>query len=157
LEERDPESRIDAVELPGGVRVRGAIDMVEEKDGTIRITDHKTGRALQRPPGLTGHGEVLQPILYAQAAEAMLGKRAVSARLFFCTDRGGYRSFEIPIDDHSRHSLSRVISIIDQSIAEGFLPRRREPMPAPANRIVCTKNRDKKRQLAWPPEQFRMP
>src|SRR2546422_6156660 len=120
--ERDPESRIDAVELPGGIRVRGAIDMVEEKDGTIRITDHKTGKALQRPPGLTGRGEVLQPILYAQAAEVMLERQAVSARLFFCTDRGGYRLFEIPIDEQSRQSLSKVITIIDQSIANGFLP-----------------------------------
>ena len=76
--------------------------MIEERAGQIRITDHKTGKALQRPPGVTGHGEILQPILYAQAAEVMLGKQAVSARLFFCTDRGGYRVFEIPIDDHSR-------------------------------------------------------
>src|SRR5439155_17688092 len=74
VSERDPESRIDAVELPGGIRVGGAIDMIEEKDETIRITDHKTGRALQRPPGHTGRGEVLQPILYAQAAEVLLGK-----------------------------------------------------------------------------------
>src|SRR5207237_7925807 len=112
MTERDPSSCAEAVELPGGVRVRGAIDMVEEKDGTIRITDHKTGRALQRPPGLTGRGEVLQPVLYAQATEAMLGKRAVSARLFFCTDRGGYRVFDIPIDEQSRQSLSKVITTI---------------------------------------------
>ena len=96
--------------------------MVEEKDGTIRITDHKTGKALQRPPGLTGRGEVLQPILYAQAAEVMLERQAVSARLFFCTDRGGYRLFEIPIDEQSRQSLSKVIASIDESITDGFLP-----------------------------------
>jgi CRISPR/Cas system-associated exonuclease Cas4 (RecB family) len=125
--ERDPESDIAAVELSGGIRVRGAIDMVEEKNGTIRITDHKTGRALQRPPGLTGRGEILQPILYAEVAETMLGKRAVSARLFFCTDRGGYRLFDIPIDEQSRESLSKVIATIDQSIADGFLPAAPRP------------------------------
>ena len=87
-----------------------------------RITDHKTGKAPSQPPGLTGHGEILQPILYAQAAEALLGRPAESARLFFCTERGGYRSFEIPIDEHSRQSLSNVVALIDRSIVEGFLP-----------------------------------
>jgi len=139
VSDRDPASRTDAIELPGGICLRGAIDMVEEKGETIRITDHKTGKASQRPPGLTGHGEVLQPILYAQAAEVMLGKRAVSARLFYCTERGGYRSFDIPIDDQSRQSLSKVISIIDQSIADGFLPA--APRPDACTycnyRVVC--------------------
>jgi RecB family exonuclease len=120
--EKDPESRDAPVELAGGVRVRGAIDMVEEKAGTIRITDHKTGKAPAQPPGLTGHGEILQPVLYAQAAEALLGKPAESARLFFCTERGGYQSFEVPINDESRQSLSKVITLIDRSILEGFLP-----------------------------------
>ncbi|HEY2380827.1 MAG TPA: PD-(D/E)XK nuclease family protein [Terriglobia bacterium] len=120
--DKDPGSSDEPVLLPDGTRVRGAIDMVEERDGTIRITDHKTGKALAQPPGLTGHGEILQPILYAQAAEAILGKPAESARLFFCTDRGGYRSVEIPINEQSRQSLSNVTALIDRSIAEGFLP-----------------------------------
>ena len=120
--EKDPASSDDPIELPGGMRFRGAIDMVEEKAGTIRITDHKTGKAPAQPLGLTGHGEILQPILYAQAAEALLGIPAESARLFFCTERGGYRSFEIPVNEQSRQSLSNVITLIDRSIAEGFLP-----------------------------------
>jgi ATP-dependent helicase/nuclease subunit B len=122
VREKDPGSSDDPVLLTDGMRVRGAIDMVEERGGTIRITDHKTGKALPQPPGLTGHGEILQPILYAQAAEALLGKPAESARLFFCTERGGYRSFEIPIDEQSRQSLATVTALIDRSIAEGFLP-----------------------------------
>lgn len=120
--EKDPQSRDDPVELAGEIRVRGAIDMVEEKGLTIRVTDHKTGKAPAQPPGLTGHGEILQPVLYAQAAEALLGKPAESARLFFCTERGGYQSFEVPINDESRQSFSKVISLIDRSILEGFLP-----------------------------------
>jgi len=137
--ERDPASGIEAVELPGGIRVRGAIDMVEERAGTIRITDHKTGRPLKEPPGLTGRGEIIQPILYAQAAEVMLGKPAVSGSLFFCTDRGGYRLFEIPINDQSRQALSKVIRIIDQSIADGFLPAapRTDACTYCNYRIVC--------------------
>jgi CRISPR/Cas system-associated exonuclease Cas4 (RecB family) len=120
--EMDPQSQNDPIELPGGIRVRGAIDMVEEKQGTIRITDHKSGRSLSQHPGITGHGEILQPALYAQAAEALLKIPAVSSRLFFCTERGGYQSFEVPVDERSRESLAKVIYIIDRSIAEGFLP-----------------------------------
>jgi RecB family exonuclease len=127
VEERDPASCAAAIDLPGGIHVRGAIDLVEEKDGTIRITDHKTGKALQRPPGITGNGEVLQPVLYSQAAEVMLGKPAVSARLFYCTDRGGYRVFEIPIDDEARQSLSKVVAVIERYVAEGFLPAAPRP------------------------------
>jgi CRISPR/Cas system-associated exonuclease Cas4 (RecB family) len=96
--------------------------MVEERDGRLRITDHKTGRPLPRHPGITGGGEVLQPTLYAQAAEKLLGKPVESGRLFYATERGGYQSFEVPSNDLSRLTLTSVIQSIDQSIAEGFLP-----------------------------------
>jgi RecB family exonuclease len=137
--EKDPASSPDAVKLPDGMRLRGAIDMIEERAGAIRITDHKTGRALQQPPGFTGHGQILQPVLYALAAEALLGKPAESGRLFFCTERGGYRFFEIPINEQSRQSLSTVVTLIDRSIAEGFLPA--APGPGACTycdyRLVC--------------------
>jgi ATP-dependent helicase/nuclease subunit B len=119
---RDPVSREDSIDIGGGIRVRGAIDMIEERNGQIRITDHKTGKAPAQPPGITGHGEILQPVLYAQAAEVLLGKPAAASRLFYCTERGGYRIQEVPVDDHSRESLLKVISLIDQSIVDGFLP-----------------------------------
>lgn len=119
---RDPASRSDSVQLACGVSLRGAIDLVEESPAAIRITDHKTGKAPARPPGATGHGEVLQPILYAEAAEAMLAKPVASARLLYCTERGGYRAFETPIDEEAHRSLAAVTRTIDRSLAEGFLP-----------------------------------
>jgi|GEM_PF-188720 len=120
--ERDPASRNEPVVLAKDVRVRGAIDMIEERDGVIRITDHKTGKAPNEPPGVIGGGEILQPVLYAQAAEALLGKPAASSRLFYCTERSGYKSFEIPADEPARAELSKALDRIDRSIAEGFLP-----------------------------------
>jgi ATP-dependent helicase/nuclease subunit B len=120
--DRDPASRSEAVDLPGGLHLRGSIDMIEERLGHIRITDHKTGRVPVTPPGLTGRGEVLQPILYAQAAEAVLGKTADSARLFYCTERGGYRSIDVPINDEARGALTQVVGAIDAAITTGFLP-----------------------------------
>jgi len=71
---------------------------------------------------LIGRGEVLQPTLYAQAAEALLGKPVDISRLFYCTERGGYQSVEIPINDESRAALDKVIQTIDSSISNGFLP-----------------------------------
>jgi ATP-dependent helicase/nuclease subunit B len=120
--ERDPESASEAVHLKNGLILRGAIDMIEEREGRLRITDHKTGRAPLAPPGPTGRGEVLQPVLYAQAAEAVLVRPAESARLFYCTERGGYRSVDVPFNDESRSALDRVIQSIDESLAQGFLP-----------------------------------
>ena len=61
-------------------------------------------------------------MLYAQAAEALLGKPADSTRPFDCTERGHYRSVEIAVNDESRAALATAFNTIDQSIASGFLP-----------------------------------
>ena len=107
--------------LPDGTQVRGAIDMVEEKENALRVTDHKTGRA-QPPFGFTRNGEVLQPLLYAQAAETLLGKPVAATRLFYCTQRAGYKLDEIAVTDLARTYLSKVIDVIDESLSQGFVP-----------------------------------
>ena len=65
---------------------------------------------------------MLQPVLYALAAEKMLGAAAESGRLFYCTQRGGYREYTIEIDDKSRGAFGRAMAMIDEAIASGFLP-----------------------------------
>ncbi len=120
--ERDPESSASPVDLPAGMHLRGSIDMIEEKGEHIRITDHKTGRAPAEPLQFVGKGEILQPLLYAEAAEVLLRKTADQSRLFYCTETGGYRLVEIPINEESRAAIRRVVNLIDQSIANGFLP-----------------------------------
>jgi hypothetical protein len=93
--ERDPASQREDVVLEGDVRLRGAIDLIEEhrRTGVLRVTDHKTGR---RPEGLdaivVGGGAMLQPVLYAAAAEGALGRPVGEGRLFYCTSTGGFRS-----------------------------------------------------------------
>jgi RecB family exonuclease len=103
-------------------QLRGAIDMVEERTGHLRITDHKTGKAPVEKIQFVGRGEVLQPILYAEVAEGLLGKPADMARLFYCTETGGYRIIDVPINDDSRATMKEVLRLIDSSIADGFLP-----------------------------------
>jgi CRISPR/Cas system-associated exonuclease Cas4 (RecB family) len=112
------------VSLPDGTRLRGAIDLVERHSsrGTLRVVDHKSGKAPERPPAVVGGGVVLQPLLYALAAEKTLGSQVESGRLFYCTQRGNYRTVDIPATPHARLRLDRVLAIIDNAIASGTLP-----------------------------------
>ena len=73
--ERDASSVRDEVTLPGGFKLRGAVDLIEEHRATkvLRVTDHKTGRKPDRiEKVIIGGGAVLQPVLYAMAVEAAL-------------------------------------------------------------------------------------
>jgi CRISPR/Cas system-associated exonuclease Cas4 (RecB family) len=121
---RDPESTHAEAVLDGGVRLRGAIDLIEKHPvrGTLRITDHKTGKPPQELPMYVGGGALLQPLAYAMAAESLLGASAEVSRLSYCTQRGGYR--EIPFDVTPRHRafFRHAMSLIDGEIDRGFLP-----------------------------------
>ena len=121
---RDPSSTPDEAVILDGVRVRGSIDLIEtDADrGVLRITDHKTGKSPENGPVHVGGGAVLQPVLYALAAEKLLNARVESSRLFFCTQRGDYNEYHVPITDDARRRIAQVASIIDQSIGAGFLP-----------------------------------
>src|SRR5262249_42259448 len=120
--DKDASSRHEPVTLDTGIQLRGAIDMIEEAAGGLRITDHKTGKVPFERVQFIGKGEVLQPLLYAQAAEAILGKIAKESRLFYCTENGGYQITTVPIDDEARATIRKAMALIDQSIASGFLP-----------------------------------
>jgi RecB family exonuclease len=126
------------ITLADGTLARGAIDMIEEKEGALRVTDHKSGRA-QPSFGFTRNGEVLQPLLYAQAAEILLGKPVAATRLFYCTQRAGYRIDEIAVTDLALGYLSKVIELIDNSLAQGFIPAapRAEACTYCDYRIIC--------------------
>jgi ATP-dependent helicase/nuclease subunit B len=121
----DPASDVEEVSLfDEGFRLRGAIDLIEqhESNGTLRITDHKTGSPPDRAPTLLGGGEVLQPILYALAAEKCLGKTAVSGRLYYATQRHSYKEISISVGPEARTRMQQALEIINGSIYKGFLP-----------------------------------
>jgi CRISPR/Cas system-associated exonuclease Cas4 (RecB family) len=106
------------------VRLRGSIDLIERHAtrNVLRITDHKTGKAPQNRPQYVGGGAMLQPLLYALAAEMLLGQSVESGRLFYCTQRGDFSAVDISLNDEGRGRLGRILQTIDHSIAEGFLP-----------------------------------
>ena len=123
-ESRDPRSTNAEAVLDNGVRLRGAIDLIEKNpvSGTLRITDHKTGKPPQELPKYVGGGALLQPLAYAMAAEALLGATAEVSRLSYCTQRGGYQEIRFDITPGHRAFFKHAMSIIDAEIDRGFLP-----------------------------------
>lgn len=122
--DRDSASTSRQAVILDSVHLRGSIDLIERHSttGALRVTDHKTGKAPKDRPRYIGGGSTLQPLLYAHAAETLLDEAVQSGRLFFCTQRGDFSGFEIPLNDESRARLRRVLAIIDGAIDDGFLP-----------------------------------
>ncbi|HUS04710.1 MAG TPA: PD-(D/E)XK nuclease family protein [Bryobacteraceae bacterium] len=121
----DPASTDEEIVLfDEGYRLRGSIDLVEQNasDGSLRITDHKTGAPPEKAPSLMGGGEILQPILYALAAEKLLGRKAAAGRLYYATQRHSYRETQIAAVPEARRSMEEALAIINSSIYKGFLP-----------------------------------
>ncbi len=121
---RDPASTQTEADLAEGVRLRGSIDLVEKhiRTGMLRVTDHKTGKPPEKIPAYTGGGKVLQPMLYALAAEKLLGATVESGRLFYATQRGGYKQIGIAVSPRSRAFLAKLLENVDAAIESGFLP-----------------------------------
>jgi CRISPR/Cas system-associated exonuclease Cas4 (RecB family) len=118
------EKEFDCVSVDGHWKLRGRIDVVEQAwDGAIRVTDHKTGSYPKTPPQVTGGGEVLQPALYALAAEQIYPDRLITGgRLFYATLRGGYHTVDVLLNDHTRAEAGRVLSAIENAMQSGRFP-----------------------------------
>ena len=128
-EHRDPRSVEQPVVIGGRFTLRGAVDLVEEhhESGSLRVTDHKTGKNRSRSDFVVGGGTVLQPVLYSLVVEAATGKPVVEGRLSFCTTAGGFSESVVTLsDDHRRRGLE-VLEVIDRAIEHGELA------PAPAD------------------------
>jgi len=122
--ERDKSSVRDEVTIEGGFRLRGAVDLIEEHRalGTLRVTDHKTGRVPDKLDRvIVGGGAVLQPVLYGMAVERALGRPVSIGRLFYCTATGGYTEHAIPVNERTRAAGLEVLQVIDRAIESGFL------------------------------------
>jgi len=128
-EHRDPQSVKQEAVILSGIRLRGSIDLVERHAtrNVLRVTDHKTGKAPASRPQYVGGGAILQPLLYALAAEQLLAQPVESGGLFFCTQRGDFSQVTIPLDNQSRDRLTRVLETIGGAIEEGFLPAAPQP------------------------------
>ncbi len=144
------------VQIGAGFRLRGRIDWIETRNGELRITDHKTGRRFDDDdePVTVGRGEVLQPVLYALAAQQQLGQRAAAGRLYFCTQRGGYHETEIAIRPVVIDRAERLLAAVDGAIDRGELiaAPRPEACDYCTYRPVCGPSEERRtRRKATPP------
>ncbi|MEA2680764.1 MAG: ATP-dependent helicase/nuclease subunit, partial [Candidatus Binataceae bacterium] len=119
----DPASVAAPIDLEIGVTLRGSIDLVERgADNSLRVTDHKTGRVRAERDVIIGGGKTLQPVLYALAAERVLGQPIESGRLYYCTAAGGYEERVVTIDAAARAAMGDCVAIVGKALADGFLP-----------------------------------
>lgn len=122
---RDPDSVPDPVPLDCGIQLRGSIDLVERHpSGTVRVTDHKTGKLDGKTDEIVRGGKSLQPLLYALAAEKLLAgeARVVEGRLYFCTANGGFTERAVVLNDNSREFAMHISDEIGAALQRPFLP-----------------------------------
>jgi ATP-dependent helicase/nuclease subunit B len=131
----DPRSAPAVVTLGAGFKLRGIVDLVEQRCGSqeLRVTDYKTGVNRTKAKMIVGGGEVLQPVLYGLAVEQVLGAPVAEGRLFFCTRAGGFTERVMALGEPARTRGIEVLDVIDRAIARGFLP----PAPRPRACGIC--------------------
>ncbi len=121
-EGRDAASRAEPVPLDEGILLRGAIDMVEQNEGRLRATDHKTGKASARTDVLVGGGRTLQPVLYALALEKLfVAKNVAGGSLFYCTSRGGFERRDVELTEQARGAIGEVAELLRGLLRSSFL------------------------------------
>jgi hypothetical protein len=136
----DPASVSGPVKVLGFAILRGSIDLVDRRpDGTLRVTDYKTGKA-RVPEGTTvWGGRALQPALYALAVEALFDRPVESGRLYYCTADGGFIERPVALDETTRARTQTVLEVIGRAIEQGFLPAMpmRDACDTCDYRVVC--------------------
>ena len=121
---RDAHSVAEPVELEVGLKLRGAIDLIERTPaGVLRVTDHKTGRHRAKAGATIQGGELLQPVLYALAAQRLFpGQRVESGRLYYCTADGEFRDHVVPLDDRALEAAGVLSEIVSGAFEAGSFP-----------------------------------
>jgi len=121
--EHDRASVAEPVTLAEGITLRGAIDLVEQRGGRLRATDHKTGAHPTWRAGLIAGGRSLQPILYARVLETLNpGNEVEGGRLYYCTSRGRFEERHVPLSKEARAAVEVVAGAVRESIETCFLP-----------------------------------
>lgn len=120
----DPASVPDPVAILDKLRLRGSVDLVERHAAraSLRVTDHKTGKARAPKDVVVGGGKHLQPVLYALTVEKLLNEPVESGRLYYCTAAGGFEERVVPLNEWSRAQAREVIEVVGGALADGFLP-----------------------------------
>lgn len=118
LGEEDPVT----IELDGGrLRLRGAIDRVDEDLAGLHVIDYKTGGAFGYGPDAFNGGRRLQHAVYARAAEQQLGVEVVDGQYHFPTRKGQNQTFTY--DRLQLSGLEALLDLLLEGVAKGhFVP-----------------------------------
>lgn len=118
LGEEDPVT----IELEGGrLRLRGAIDRVDEDLAGLHVIDYKTGGAFGYGPDAFNGGRRLQHAVYARAAEQQLGVDVVDGQYHFPTRKGQNQTFTY--DRLQLSGLEALLDLLMDGVAKGhFVP-----------------------------------
>lgn len=121
---RDARSVLEPVPLDCGIVLRGSIDLVERRaDGSLRATDHKTGKVRVRREAVVAGGAALQALFYALALEKLFpGCTIDSGRLHYCTASGGFEERVVHLNPGTRRSAARVGEVLASALDAPFLP-----------------------------------
>lgn len=122
---QDAKSTDEPVKLDIGLNLRGSIDLVEQSArGTLRATDHKTGKVkAKKDETVIGGGEILQPVLYALTLERLFpGTKVEDGVLYYCTSAGEFTKVRVPLDDGARAAAHMVAKTVSDALVKGFLP-----------------------------------
>jgi ATP-dependent helicase/nuclease subunit B len=112
------------LDLDGGeLRLRGAIDRVDEDLHGMRVIDYKTGvpRDYEDGTGTFNGGRRLQHAVYARAAERLLGGEDVAGEYHFPTRRGENEIKPFPAAD-LRPVGALLDRLLDVVAGGGFVP-----------------------------------
>ena len=101
--------------------------MEKRFDGKVRVTDHKSGKVWMPESAILNGGESLQPVLYTLAYEALTGEQVDSARLYYCTERGGYAERTVRTNEEALDVIAEFQRRLDEIIELGFFPASPQP------------------------------
>jgi hypothetical protein len=119
----DPASRPEPVALDSGLRLNGAIDLVERQGAELRAVDYKTGAAPDGSYVVIAGGRMLQPLLYAQALQKLFPDAVVrSGQAYYCSARGGFRRIEVALDERAAARAALLAQTVSDALTQGFLP-----------------------------------
>lgn len=123
----DDEEGLELVFGDRAVRMRGAIDRVDDVEEALRVVDYKTGRAFgwERRHGVYDGGRRLQHVVYAAAAAALLKRRVADVEYVFPTRRGGNEVK--PCSAEQLEDGGKLVAALLDGVEAGLFPATDDP------------------------------
>jgi putative RecB family exonuclease len=121
---------MDLLEDLDGITIRGILDRMEERaDGTLVISDYKTGKA---PPEQYALPAFFALKIYALLIRRRLGRTPDRVRLIYLGGPNGPVVYEIPVSEAQLDAMDRQLralwATIDRAIDRGDFPPRPGPL-----------------------------